>query len=192
MDFSRPLRSTYAILRPPTQTTAGNPRLGVGDPLATISRETYAVVCFRPTRVCAVQYRNGERRMRVLMVDDDEEYLRLCTLILRDDGHDVVPCQHFDEGRRRLAHEHFDALIADVRLGAYNGLHLITLAAASTVRIAVSAFRDPVISRDAEQAGARFVVKPTDCASVSGLLSRHVHRQRKNTKASKGKATGAS
>ena len=126
--------------------------------------------------------------MRVLMVDDDEEYLRLCTLILRDDGHDVVPCQHFDEGRRRLAHEHFDALIADVRLGAYNGLHLITLAAASTVRIAVSAFRDPVISRDAEQAGARFVVKPTDCASVSGLLSRHVHRQRGKTKASKGKA----
>jgi two-component system, NtrC family, response regulator GlrR len=125
--------------------------------------------------------------MRVLMVDDDEEYLRLCTLILRDDGHDVVPCQHFDEGRRRLAHEHFDALIADVRLGAYNGLHLITLAAASTVRIAVSAFGDPVISRDAEQAGARFVVKPTDCASVSGLLSRHVHRQRKNTKASKRK-----
>jgi two-component system, NtrC family, response regulator GlrR len=121
--------------------------------------------------------------MRVLIVDDDEEYLRLCTLILRDDGHDVVPCHRFDEGRRRLAHEHFDALIADVRLGAYNGLHLITLAGASTLRIAVSAFRDPVISRDAEQAGARFVVKPTDCASVSRLLSRHLERQHGKTKA---------
>jgi two-component system, NtrC family, response regulator GlrR len=123
--------------------------------------------------------------MRVLIVDDDEEYLRLCTIVLRDDGHDVVPCQQFDEGRRRLADEHFDALIADVRLGAYNGLHLITLAAASTLRIAVSAFRDPVISRDAEQAGARFVVKPTDCASVSGLLSRHLQRQPAKTKAPK-------
>jgi DNA-binding response OmpR family regulator len=119
--------------------------------------------------------------MRVLIVDDDQDYLRLCTLILRDDGHDVVPCHHFEEGRRQLAREHFDALIADVRLGAYNGLHLITLAAASTLRIAVSAFRDPVISRDAEQAGARFVVKPTDCASVSGLLSRHLERQHANT-----------
>jgi hypothetical protein len=27
-----------------------------------------------------------------------------------------------------------------------------------------------VIRRDAEQAGARFVLKPTDCASVSALL----------------------
>jgi DNA-binding response OmpR family regulator len=108
--------------------------------------------------------------MRVLIVDDDEEYLRFCTLILSDDGHDVVPCQQFEDGRRRLGHEHFDALIADVRLGAYNGLHLITLAPSSTLRIAVSAFRDPVISRDAEQAGARFVVKPTDCATVAALL----------------------
>ena len=126
--------------------------------------------------------------MRVLIVDDDQDYLRLCTLILTDDGHEVVACHHFEDGRRRLAGEQFDALIADVRLGAYNGLHLITLAAASTVRIAVSAFRDPVISRDAEQAGARFVVKPTDCASVSGLLSRHLERQHVNTKAPTGHA----
>lgn len=108
--------------------------------------------------------------MRVLMIDDDEEYLGLCTIVLRDDGHDVVPCSHFDEGRRRLAHEHFDALIADVRLGAYNGLHLIALAAPSTIKIALSAFHDSVIIRDAERAGARFLVKPTDCASLSGLL----------------------
>ncbi len=108
--------------------------------------------------------------MRVLIIDDDQEYLGLCTMILREDGHDVVPCNHFHEGRRRLAHEYFDALIADVRLGAYNGLHLITLAAPATIKIAVSAYRDTVISRDAEQAGARFVVKPTDCASVSALL----------------------
>jgi hypothetical protein len=30
-----------------------------------------------------------------------------------------------------------------------------------------------VICRDAEQAGARFVVKPADCASVSALLSQN-------------------
>ena len=37
-------------------------------------------------------------------------------------------------------------------------------------KIALSAFLDPVIQRDAEQAGARFVVKPTETASVSALL----------------------
>jgi DNA-binding response OmpR family regulator len=111
--------------------------------------------------------------MRVLIIDDDEAYLSACTTILHDDGHDVIACNTFSEGRRRLAQEEFDALIADVRLGAYNGLHLITLAAPSMVKIAMSAFVDGVLRHDAEQAGARFVLKPADCASVSALLPQH-------------------
>src|SRR4051812_16310092 len=108
--------------------------------------------------------------MRVLLVDDDAAYLSACAFILRADGHDVVTCSDFDEGRRRLAQDDFDALITDVRLDAYNGLHLIALAARSMITIALSAFHDAVIRRDAEQAGARFVVKPADCASISALL----------------------
>jgi DNA-binding response OmpR family regulator len=109
--------------------------------------------------------------MRVLIIDDDAAYLSACSSILSGDGHQVVACGDFDEGRRRLAQDTFDALIADVRLGAYNGLHLITLAAPSMIKIAVSASLDTVIRRDAEQAGARFVVKPSDSASVSALLT---------------------
>lgn len=108
--------------------------------------------------------------MRVLIIDDDAAYLSACTSVLSSDGHHVVACGNFAEGRRRLAQDTFDALIADVRLGAYNGLHLITLAGPSMIKIAVSAFLDTVIRRDAEQAGARFVVKPSDIASVSALL----------------------
>ena len=36
--------------------------------------------------------------MRVLMIDDDEAYLGLCTIIFRDDGHDVTACSDFIEG----------------------------------------------------------------------------------------------
>jgi DNA-binding response OmpR family regulator len=110
-------------------------------------------------------------RMRVLLVDDDAAYLSACATILSSDGHDVVMCSDFNEGRRLLAADHFDALIADVRLGPYNGLHLIALAPRPMTKIAVSAFLDPVIRRDAEHAGARFLVKPADCASISELLS---------------------
>jgi hypothetical protein len=46
---------------------------------------------------------------------------------------------------------------------------MIALAAPSMFKIALSAFLDPVSRRDAEQAGARFVVKPADYASVSAL-----------------------
>jgi DNA-binding NtrC family response regulator len=111
-------------------------------------------------------------KSRVLMVDDDQEYLGFCAIILRDDGHNVTACSNFTEGRRLLAADHFDALIADVRLGDYNGLHLIALAAPSMIKIAFSAFVDPVIRRDAEQAGALFLLKPADCASISALLTR--------------------
>ena len=113
-------------------------------------------------------------KSRVLMVDDDQEYLGFCAIILRDDGHDVTACSNFTEGRRLLAADHFDALIADVRLGNYNGLHLIALAAPSMIKIAFSAFVDPVIRRDAEQAGALFLLKPADCASISALLTDHL------------------
>jgi DNA-binding response OmpR family regulator len=113
--------------------------------------------------------------MRVLLVDDDAAYLSGCAAILTNDGHDVVTSLDLNEGRRRLAEDDFDALITDVRLGAYNGLHLIALASPSMIKIALSAFPDPVIRRDAEQAGAQFVVKPTDCAAVSALLPRTDH-----------------
>ena len=58
-----------------------------------------------------------------------------------------------------------------MRLGAYNGLHLIVLAVPSMVaKIALSAVVDPVIQREAERVGAPFVVKPTKAASMSALL----------------------
>jgi hypothetical protein len=64
-------------------------------------------------------------------------------------------CSEFNEGGR-LTDDHFDALITDVRLGADNELHLIARAGPWMTKIAMSAFLDPVIRRDAEQAGARF------------------------------------
>jgi DNA-binding response OmpR family regulator len=111
--------------------------------------------------------------MRVLIIDDDPGYLSACATVLREDGHDVVASSDFNEGRQQLFAEEgrFEALLTDVRLGAYNGLHLIVLAAPSVVaKIALSAVVDPVIQREAERLGARFVVKPTKAASVSALL----------------------
>ena len=71
--------------------------------------------------------------MRVLIIDDDPGYLSACATVLREDGHDVVASSDFNEGRQQLFAEdgRFEALLTDVRLGAYNGLHLIVLAAPS-------------------------------------------------------------
>ena len=107
--------------------------------------------------------------MRVLVVDDSPVFLTACVAVLTQDGHDVVAAGSFEEGRRSLTRS-VNALIADVRLGADNGLHLITLAPPATLTIAISAFLDGVLRRDAEQAGARFVLKPANIAALSALL----------------------
>jgi DNA-binding response OmpR family regulator len=109
--------------------------------------------------------------MRVLIVDDDPAYLAACAAALGAHGHDVVAAGSFGDGRRLLAHAAFDLLIVDVRLGAYNGLHLLVLAPPGTVKIAMSAFVDRVLVREAEQFGGRFVEKPRDYATLTALLT---------------------
>jgi DNA-binding NtrC family response regulator len=118
--------------------------------------------------------------MRVLIVDDNPAYLAACSTVFAGDGHEVVACESFDEGRRWLARAEFDALIADVRLGAYNGLHLITVAPRRMIRIAMSVVLDAVLRRDAEREGARYVLKPNDCATLSALLAPHAFLHEQN------------
>lgn len=109
--------------------------------------------------------------MRMLIVDDDRDYLTACAAVLGADGHDVTVAGSFDEGRRLLAHANIDLLIVDVRLGAYNGLHLLALAPPSVGKVAMSAFADRMLQREAEQFGGRFVEKPGDYASLIAMLT---------------------
>ncbi len=62
---------------------------------------------------------------RILVVDDDIGYLTVTKDLLERSGHEVLLASTFDEGRRALREDSPDLLIADVRLGAFNGLQLI-------------------------------------------------------------------
>jgi FixJ family two-component response regulator len=66
-------------------------------------------------------------------------------------------------------------LIVDVRLGAYNGLqlaHLVRPRRPDVVVIAMSGYEDSVLRREAEQAGAVFLLKPFDADVLYEALSR--------------------
>jgi DNA-binding response OmpR family regulator len=101
----------------------------------------------------------------VLLVNADGEVLQRTERDLARAGFQVAVASTFDEGRRLLATIEPDLLIADVRLGAFNGLHLALRSRvdrpARPVIITYSS-PDAVFEREASRCGARFIVAPAD------------------------------
>jgi DNA-binding response OmpR family regulator len=100
---------------------------------------------------------------RVLLVDDDRALLRLTELWLTATGYDVVACDSFDDARQELAVSPPDILVTDVRLGAFNGLHLAILAndrRPDGIAVVMSAYDDPMLRKEAAMCRARYLVKP--------------------------------
>jgi DNA-binding NtrC family response regulator len=114
-------------------------------------------------------------KLRLLIVDDDVSLLDAMQRALRDSLKLVVACDSFEKGRQMLKEQSFDALITDVRLGAFNGLQLAVMARDlyPNMRLIVfSGFDDPVLRADAEQIGAAYLVKPVASVELLKLLEK--------------------
>lgn len=114
-------------------------------------------------------------KLRLLIVDDDVSLLDAMQRALRDSLRTVVACDSFEKARQMLKDQTFDALITDVRLGAFNGLQLAVMARDMypDMRLIVfSGFDDPVLRADAEQIGAAYLVKPVASGDLLKLLER--------------------
>ena len=110
---------------------------------------------------------------KVLIVDDDAALLDAVRRGFEDAGADVTACSVFEDARRALRSQRFDALITDVRLGAFNGLQLAVVARTDSPDIKLivfSGYDDPVLRAEAEHAGAQYVVKPVQVADLIRLL----------------------
>src|SRR5438132_12244049 len=100
---------------------------------------------------------------RVLLVDGDQPTLGLLERWLADAGYDVVACSRFEDAKTYLAGHAPDILLADIRLGAFNGLQLALLLKGEhpgSRAIVFSDYEDPVLQAEAGRCGARFVRKP--------------------------------
>jgi len=110
---------------------------------------------------------------KILVVDDDSSLLEALELYFIDAGEDVVALDSFEEARRALQTTHFDALITDVRLGAFNGLQLAGISRDTypDIRLIVfSGFDDSVLRTEAEHVGATYIVKPVTGAKLLEVL----------------------
>lgn len=92
----------------------------------------------------------------ILFVDPDPEGLQAVQAALRLLA-DVEVCTDFRDARTRLLNHPPDLLITNLRLRAYNGLHLVHLAAGTHTRcIVYSTYDDLTLAREGQAAGAFF------------------------------------
>jgi DNA-binding NtrC family response regulator len=115
------------------------------------------------------------RGRRAVVVDDDRQMLRYLSMLLEDAGCTVSAFDRFEDAKKHLASVAApDILLTDVRLGAHNGLQLAVLGKLKhpeMLTVVVTAFDDPVLKKDAERAGARYLIKPVSPSELIDLLS---------------------
>ena len=110
----------------------------------------------------------------ILIMDDDESMRTFLSTLLQRAGYGVVVADGVKAGMQVLEKTSVDLLIADVRLGAANGLQLIAMSRHSMPTIAITGFADPVIEAQARQFGAMLLLKPFTSASLLALVEKRL------------------
>ena len=112
----------------------------------------------------------------VLIVDSDPAELNGTARVLTDAGYHVTTSDSFENARRRLKATPPDLLVADVRLGDYNGIHLVIRGRtndAGLPAIVTDASPDPAREADATHEGAVYLPKPFAAGDLLGV-ARHL------------------
>ena len=105
----------------------------------------------------------GQATPTILVVDSERQTLFRTRRVLSAAGYRVATSDTFEEAWRLLTSTQVDLLIVDIRLGAFNGLHLVLRRRWDdpTQRSAVtSPTSDPVLQREAWALGAPYLLKP--------------------------------
>ena len=113
------------------------------------------------------------RTRRILVVDDDLGFLEGIEMALANPGQEVHAYANFEEARAALRTMAFDALLTDVRLGAFNGLQLALIARTDNPRIriiVISGIDDPVLRDEAAAMGAEYLVKPVTAQLLQSVI----------------------
>jgi DNA-binding response OmpR family regulator len=93
----------------------------------------------------------------------------------------VTIASTFANAKERLNVRPPEVLVADIRLGEYNGLQLVLRAKSqrpSTAAIVTSEVHDPVLQADAEALGATFVLKPIVDEELAAAIFRTIFQSK--------------
>lgn len=112
-------------------------------------------------------------RIHILLVEPDEAVRGILHTAASVFAH-VESHGRFDTARARVIFTLFDFLVTNVRLGAYNGLHLVYLRSRGPGvprAIVYSAEREPGLAREIQRAGAFYETR--ECLPVT--LGAYLH-----------------
>jgi DNA-binding response OmpR family regulator len=107
----------------------------------------------------------------VAMRADNSPAMRL----LKDSGHQVEFAPGFESAIRKLDQFAPELLITDVRLGGFNGLHLVIRSQSTRPNmraILIDRVHDPVVALDAENHGAAYIGGSFSSATLAEHISR--------------------
>ena len=106
----------------------------------------------------------------ILIVDDDKATRLGLAEFLEGAGYRTSTLGSFEEAVRTLRTSPPDLLIADVRLGPFNGLQLVISSPRPIPSIIITGFADPVLESDARRRGADYILKPVAPAALLRLV----------------------
>jgi CheY-like chemotaxis protein len=112
-------------------------------------------------------------RMPVLVVGVEESERTQRAEALVRAGFTTLPVGSFLEARDVLTEIEPEALLTDVQLGDYNGLHLVAIAQVEHPRTTcvVVGPRDPALQSESYHLGARYLVEPIAAERVASILA---------------------
>lgn len=109
-----------------------------------------------------------------LLVHTDGERLETLVTGLRQLGVDAHGVRSFEGAKEQLARRAWNVLVADIRLGAYNGLHLAVRARAAQPRIHVILIDhgdDPAVAAETAACGASYIPASETEALLVAIVS---------------------
>jgi CheY-like chemotaxis protein len=119
--------------------------------------------------------RGSSRVAHILVVSTKESKSNAMVNLLEASGHRVVFARDFDAATKALLEQTPDLVIADVRLDAYNGLHLAARCQSDypTTSMILLDTRDDAITRmEARRLRATYLVEPVEDADLVAHVSR--------------------
>ena len=105
----------------------------------------------------------GKGVVKVLVVDSNPKNIDELGIALRNRGFQLLEATSYEGGKRLWITEKPQVLIANVRLGQFNGLQLLIRAKAERPDVAAfitSSFSDRVLEAETQRLGGTFLVRP--------------------------------